>query len=285
MKKVIITKGLPASGKSTWARAELVHYPGCYKIVSKDGLRAMLDDGVYNATNEKFVLKVRDALILLALEAGFHVIVDDTNLHKKHEAAIRDLVKGKAAVEIQDFTAVSLETCIERDRRRPNYVGEVVIRQMYRDFLAPKPPAIAFDPDLPNAILCDLDGTLALRGNRNPYDASTCEEDQINPAVQQIIEASTSVFYGDALLLVSGRSEQYRPETQRWLKAHGISYAALYMRPEGDNRKDVVVKQELYEQHIAGKYNVKFVLDDRNQCVALWRSLGLTALQVADGDF
>jgi len=108
MKKVILTKGLPASGKSTWAKEQLQMYPGRYKIVNKDSLRAMLDDGKYSATNEKFILKARDELIMLALSAGYHVIVDDTNLHPKHEMAIRELVKGMATIEIQDFTDVPL---------------------------------------------------------------------------------------------------------------------------------------------------------------------------------
>ena len=33
-----------------------------------------------------------------------------------------------------------------------------------------------YDPNLPNAIICDLDGTLALLNGRNPYDASLCED-------------------------------------------------------------------------------------------------------------
>jgi hypothetical protein len=57
------------------------------------------------------------------------------------------------------------------------------------------------------------------------------------------------------------------------------------MRKEGDVRKDAIVKGEIYEKNINGKYNVLFVLDDRNQMVEMWRGLGLTCLQVADGDF
>src|SRR5579859_5121355 len=131
-KHVIILKGLPASGKSTWAREQVEQYPGRYKIISKDSLRAMLDCGKWSKGNEQFILKTRNMLILLALEEGYHVLVDDTNLHPKHLEAIRELVKGKAEVEVKDFTDVPLGTCIERDRHRPNYVGEQVIRRMYR---------------------------------------------------------------------------------------------------------------------------------------------------------
>jgi hypothetical protein len=57
------------------------------------------------------------------------------------------------------------------------------------------------------------------------------------------------------------------------------------MREAGDSRKDSIVKQELYEKHIEPSYDVFVVLDDRNQVVDMWRSLGLVCLQVAPGDF
>jgi hypothetical protein len=57
------------------------------------------------------------------------------------------------------------------------------------------------------------------------------------------------------------------------------------MRETGDRRKDSIIKKEIFDRHIRDVYNIEFVLDDRNQVVELWRSLGLTCLQVADGDF
>ncbi len=283
MKKVIIIKGLPASGKSTWAKELLVRNPGKYKRVSKDDLRAMLDNSKWSKGNENFILKVRDTLILLALQEGYHVIVDDTNLHPKHETAIRELVKGQATVEVQDFTNVDLETCIERDRHRTNYVGEKVIRKMYRDFLQTKPPVIVEDTTLPSAIICDIDGTLARMNGRSPYDMSLYEQDTLNTPVADIVKMALAQRL--IVLLVSGRKEGSRPQTERWLEKHGISFLSLWMRPDSDNRRDVEVKRDIYRQHIEGKYNIKFVLDDRNQVVDLWRALGLTCLQVDEGDF
>jgi len=282
-KKVIIMKGLPGSGKSTWAKELVDRYPGRYKRISKDELRAMFDNSKWSQGNEKFVLKVRDALILLALQEGYHVIVDDTNLLNKHEMTIRELVKGQATVEIQDFTSVDIEICIERDRRRPNYVGEQVIRKMYRDFLQPKPAIIIEDPALPAAIICDIDGTLARISGRNPYDASLCEQDALNTPVADIVNMTH--MQQIIILLVSGRKESSREPTLRWLKKYDVPFSNLWMRAEGDERKDVLVKRDIYEQQIMGKYNIKFVLDDRNQVVDLWRSLGLTCLQVDEGDF
>jgi predicted kinase len=117
--------------------AELKQNNGSLKRISKDDLRAMLDGGKWSGANEKFILTARDQLILAALEAGYSLVIDDTNLAPKHQIHIQELVGGKAEVVIQDFTDVPLETCLERDRERPNSVGERVIRRMYRDYLVP----------------------------------------------------------------------------------------------------------------------------------------------------
>lgn len=286
MKKIILTRGLPASGKSTFAKELMAKEPSRWKRVNKDELRAMLDDGKWSSHNEKFILKVRDMLIVQALDEGFNVIVDDCNLAEKHLVRISDLVKGKAKVEIKDFTDVSVDECIKRDQKRANYVGEKVIRQMYRQFLQPKSKEIVYDKNLPDAILCDLDGTLALFGNKNPYDRDF-ENDKLNEAVANVIFSLQEDIYP---IFVSGRDSKYRNITLDWI-AEKLNWdkkdldRRLFMRPESDNRKDVIIKQEIYEQHIKNKYNVLYILDDRMQVVQYWRSLGLTVFQVADGEF
>ena len=281
--RIIVCMGLPASGKSTFAR-DLVKRDATYKRINRDDLRMMLDNGVWSQGKEKHI---RQAELLLAeyfFSQGLNIVVDDCNLSPSAKGMWQEFAKKvNATIEMKDFTHVDVEICIERDRRRPNYVGERVIRQMYRDSLQPRPPVLEFDPSLPTAIICDLDGTLALLNGRNPYDASRCEEDIVNEPVADILK--TYFLNGYTILLASGRSEQHRPQTERWLQKYSIQYNALFMRPAEDSRKDAIIKREIYEQHMQGRYTIKFVLDDRNQVVELWRSLGLTVLQVAEGDF
>jgi len=57
------------------------------------------------------------------------------------------------------------------------------------------------------------------------------------------------------------------------------------MREVGDRRKDTEVKAEIYHRFIEPQYDVHYILDDRDQVVKMWRSLGLTCLQVAEGAF
>lgn len=285
--RVIVTKGLPGSGKTTWAREQQQKEPGKYKVICKDDLRAMFDGGRWSKANEQFVVSVRNALILETLQAGYTPIIADTNLDPKHEQGIRDLLRfgithQNVTVEIKDFTDVPLEECIKRDQKRPNYAGEKVIRDMWRRYLAPKTVPPASNPTLPAAIICDLDGTLALLNGRDPYNAATCEQDILNEPVAMMIRHIPETVN---LILVSGRMDTYRPQTCRWLDKHGIKPHALYMRPTGDTRKDAIVKREIYEHEIADKFHVLMVWDDRDQVVQMWRSLGLPCFQVADGNF
>lgn len=134
MKTIYLLKGLPASGKSTWAKQKVSENPNI-KRINKDDLRAMLDNSKWTPANEKFVLKIRDIMIKEALNSGYHAIVDDTNLHPKHEAQMRQLAKELGAkVEIVNFDT-SLEECIKRDSERPNSVGKEVITSMYDRYI------------------------------------------------------------------------------------------------------------------------------------------------------
>ena len=283
MKKVIMTKGLPGSGKTIFARDLINKNPGQYKRINKDDLRALLDNGKWSKSNEKFVLLMRDTMAISALEKGWSVIIDDTNLHPKHEINLEELAKEYGAeFEIKDFTEISLEQCIKWDLLRTNSVGSKVIMDMYNQFLKPKPEVIGYNPELTNAIICDIDGTLALFEG-NPYERDF-SRDEVNTPVASILNVWEGKYC--EIILVSGRNNKFVKETIKWLNKWSIHYDHLFMpRNPDDQRKDFVLKKEIYDNEIKDKYNVLFVLDDRNQVVDLWRSLGLTCLQVASGDF
>ena len=87
------------------------------------------------------------------------------------------------------------------------------------------------------------------------------------------------------IIFVTGRPEKYRTETIAWLRTQNICDDVLLMRKDNDFRKDCVIKEEIYREHIESKYEVEFCIDDRKQVVDMWRSIGLTCLQCAEGNF
>jgi len=284
MKTITILKGLPASGKSTWAKNKIDKNPGMYKRINKDDIRAMLDNSKWSKDNEKFILKVRNELIVMSLNEGKHVIVDDTNGHPKHIENIKKLVKGMCVeVKVKEFN-VSVDTCVKRDLDRPNSVGERVIRDMYNSFFKPEDQIYVRDRSKPASVIFDIDGTLALMdGNRSPYDWDKVDTDLVNGPVRDVLELYHKEGY--TIILLSGRDGSSRNKTVKWLNTHQIPYSHLFMRVAGDNRKDSIVKRELFDNYVRDKYNVELVYDDRNQVVELWREMGLTCFQVAEGNF
>lgn len=132
------------------------------------------------------------------------------------------------------------------------------------------------------AVICDIDGTLAHMVNRGPHDTSKYLDDVKDDTIHWIFG---KLAENAIRIIVSGRSEDFREVTEQWLASHGITFDHLYMRPSGDFREDSIIKREIYQQHIKGKYGVRCVLDDRNRVVKMWREQGLTCLQVAEGDF
>jgi predicted kinase len=289
-KKILyMTKGLPASGKSTWAREKVDEYaPGVVVRVNKDDLRAMLHNGHWSGNRtERQIVAARNALIRNALQDDRVqvVISDDTNFEPVHEATLRKLAEDHGAVFIirDEFLEVSKEECIKRDLKRANSVGHKVINKMYLKHLAKpfEPPAV--DYNLPNAIIVDIDGTLAHMNGRSPYDGTLVHTDTVDKVVKGLV--LDAVDRGLHILVVSGRKDDCYHLTLQWLAANDIPFDDLWMRKSDDNRDDGIVKREIYEEHIAGKFNVRYVLDDRDRVVDMWRSLGLKCLQVAPGDF
>jgi hypothetical protein len=246
------------------------------------------------------VTHAQRAAVEALLRAHADVIVDDTNLRNKTVREWAEMAARLGATfEVHDFTDVPLEECIRRDTERPSsdQVGEEAIRRMHARYLAGRnlplpvpfvspvsPAAYDPDPDLPAAVLVDIDGTVALMNGRSPYDWTRVGSDLPNPAVVTAVRAMHAA--GNAIVFCSGRDAVCRAETEAWLDLYvGVPYESLFMRPEGDGRKDAVVKREIFDQQIRDRWRIVGVFDDRQQVVRMWRALGLTVFQVAEGDF
>lgn len=289
--KLTMTYGLPASGKSTWAREQVTKSNGQIKRVNKDDLRAMIDAGVWNKSNEKEILSIRDTIIYHYLSHGFSVIVDDTNLAPKHEVNLREIAKEfEAEFEAKSFLDVPLSECIRRDLARPESVGKKVIRRMYEQVKYSYVAQYEISENLPWAIICDIDGTIAHMNGRSPYDYSKVSTDVVDPIVRDVLYKYTQRDIMEEtppnyVVIVSGREDGCKQETLDWLKDNQIPFDELHMRKADDKRDDRIVKKEIFDEWIKNRYNVRFVLDDRDRVVEMWRSLGLKVLQVGEGDF
>ena len=136
------------------------------------------------------------------------------------------------------------------------------------------------------AIIVDVDGTIAHRvgdNPRDPYDMTRVVEDEYDPIIGGITQIYREA--GFDIIVVSARTEEAREGTIQFMVNNDFEFDALFMRQNKDNRKDSIVKTEIFQNDIAGNWDIEFVLDDRDQTVEAWRELGLKTLQVATGDF
>ena len=133
MPKLLILQGIPASGKSTFAREWVNEDPSNRIIVNRDSIREMLGP-YWMPSREKLVTGIEDDVITNGLFQGYDVCVDATNLNPK---TVRKLMSyenyNDCEIEFKYFK-ISLEEAIERDKNRSRSVGEKVIRDFYKKY-------------------------------------------------------------------------------------------------------------------------------------------------------
>lgn len=126
-------------------------------------------------------------------------------------------------------------------------------------------------------IIVDIDGTLANNKHRSPYDMNSVLKDDLILPVKTIVDRA---YENVDVILLSGRPDSARIDTEERLHIHGVAYTQLYMRITGDTRTDIEIKKEIYEMNIKPEYNVLFALDDRTRIVDQRREMGIYTLDV-----
>lgn len=300
--KVLILIGLPASGKSTYAKSFIEKRKQLFEdwvIVSRDGFRSMLkNQPICEPKIEALITEMQNEAIISALNLKCNVVIDNTNLKVSVVEKLCDLVKHYADVEFMLFDVPGKE-CIQRDSKREKSVGEAVIKRMqnsYETFAQnfnfqnrTKQPRLYQQPeinkDLKGCYIFDIDGTLAhMNGKRTAFEYDKVLLDSVDLAVRGILTI-LSAFHVFDIIIVSGREEGCREETEMWLSENNIQYSHFYMRRVGDYRKDTIVKKEIYDTHIKPNYNVFGVFDDRVSVCEMWREQGLTVFQLQNNKY
>jgi predicted kinase len=191
--KVLILKGLPASGKSTWAK-EYCKKNTDWIRVNRDDLRNMR--GEYNLPKqEKLISKWERLIISETLKSQKNVVIDSTNLNPKHLKSLKEYISlefENIRFETKNFNT-SLEECIRRDLKRVNSVGESVIRDMHSRFLDEITDyEIKQDSSLEKCIIVDIDGTLAKMKNRTPFEWHKVKNDLPKQPIIELVTLYTS---------------------------------------------------------------------------------------------
>jgi predicted kinase len=299
--QILLLIGAPGSGKSTFAKYFIRTEENWMRLCRDDFRMMNFNDSLLSKNEENLLSEMLDVAVEALLRKKCNVLLDSTHCRAEYLNHYIEKFNTLADISFKVFEC-STEELIARCEKRQAETGRSIPAHVIKRFaddleklkttfdFAPRPliqapyTAKQQDPTLPKAIICDLDGTLALMGNRDPYDASKSDNDHLNEAVASVLKIFSANGYH--ILLVSGREEIFRDPTARFLEKFAVPCQQLWMRKVKDYRRDAIIKKEIFDAEISGKYNIEFVLDDRDQIVEMWRKdLHLHCFQVNYGNF
>ncbi|MBD3004652.1 hypothetical protein IEJ02_11155 [Streptomyces sp. 5-10] len=136
-----------------------------------------------------------------------------------------------------------------------------------------KKDAVIFDVD---GTLCDVSSIrhLVTGGNRDFHAFHMASIDC--PPHDFVVEAARETLRkGQQVLVVTARMQQYRNVTAMWLAMHGVPSDALFMRANGDFRKDFFVKKDILDR-IRTRWNPVHAFDDNPAVLELWEQEGVS---------
>lgn len=281
--KAIITVGISASGKTTFAKS----LDRTWVNVNRDDLRFTITgtsgwgEYKFNKSVESMVTNLQYRMVEEARNVGKNVIISDTNLNPKTLNMWQEFLEGlEYKVETKHFP-VKLEEAWKRDSLRDNGVGHSVIYNQWLRYHHQYSYTYTPNELLPKAAVFDIDGTIARMVDRGPFEWHRVGEDEVRWDIAEYLNALKQNDY--EIILLSGRDSCCRNQTEDWLERHEIPYKELFMRSEEDNRPDTEIKEELFKTHLAGEYNVQIVVDDRPCMIRTWHRIKIpTVMSVAD---
>ena len=311
MGNIILLVGPPGCGKTTWAKLYVQEHIA--KRINRDDLREMMykkeDDGlgkpIFTSADEKVIKRIRNYTIESWLQQGYDVVVDDTNLDPYVFADMQQIARriGDIGVREHVFTLERAMCKHQNEDREEGVVPEARWNEMWEVFALHKKNDDYYAPPidielmmnneelkitkLPKAVIVDIDNTIAMFPNgRGPFEHKKIPNDIPNGNLLYILDIFKK--YDIDIILVSGRSEDTETATRSWFADRNIWYDFLYMRPAGEehkNVKDYIIKKKIYEEHIKGVFFVLCAFEDREQTTVGWRDLGVPVHQINFGRY
>ncbi|MDR1896148.1 MAG: AAA family ATPase, partial [Prevotellaceae bacterium] len=261
--QILLLIGAPGSGKSTLAKY-LMRTEENWMRLSRDDFRMMnFSDSLLSNHKEMLISDMLDTAVETLLRKKCNVLLDATHCRAEYLNHYIEKFNTMADISFKLFECDIDELtarCEKRYAETGRYVPLNVIKRFVNDLenlkktfdFSPRPlvqsvcVAKQQDASLPKAIICDLDGTLALIGNRDPYNASQSDKDHLNESVACVLKTFAANGYN--ILLLSGREEIFREPTLRFLTKFAVPYHQLWMRKAKDFRKDAVIKREIFDR-------------------------------------
>ena len=294
--KAHIMIGISGSGKSTYVKEHAT--PGNI-VINNDSARRrfvgikpednLWDYYKFDKNVESQVKSEIDALINYGFQYKKDLWIDNTNLTVAKNKHLKEFLEQLGyEVHFHNLnTSSNINTYLYRNQQRidelkPSVINDQYIRACINNYVNFE----TGDRIQARIALVDIDGTVADHCNqRSPFDWSKVSNDRPRPYVIETLKALYNFGSIDFIQFLSGRESICYDDTMIWLQnvaGFDMTRHRLLMRQRKDNRKDVIIKSEIYENCIKDKYEIKFVFDDRNQVVDYWWDQNLPVFHVGD---
>lgn len=322
MNKITVCCGIPCSGKSTWSKEEVRKNPNTIRINRDELRIMTTNYVFSQENEQLVISMRDHLLSKALKQGRDIIIDDcNTNRRNFEDICNIARSLNIDCVVMEKPFYIELDEAISRNSKREGFakIPDDVIKKMWKQtggkqhqFYKPRIELISnnslisnnldnnsestFNPSLEWCVIADLDGTLSLFNSirkdgsvemrfkgahiRNPYDASKADEDMVNEPLAEILESLHSKGY--KIVLCSGRTEEYRLQTETFLNRNLSVPYELLMRKTGDIRSDDIVKKEIYDNNIKSRFNVFCVFDDRLKVCKMWHKLGLMLFRFGD---
>ena len=138
-------------------------------------------------------------------------------------------------------------------------------------------PAVIVDVD---DTLCDVSEIRHLYAVPDDFRAFTVASRDCPPR-REILEWCHQFHEdGHAVLVVTGRSDEFRDITLEWLDEHLlVPYAGLWMRPQGHYGSNATVKRQIHVE-LARSFDIRAAIDDDPLIAEMWTELGIPSTLV-----
>lgn len=299
---LVITRGLPGSGTTEWAKDWVDEDPTWRIRVSRfDIARQIFNAYPWNLSEQQLstVSHMQHSMVNGALKAKLSVVVEDPNnleaqtIREWMSLADRYKVKFENKDFEMPFDTAYKSTIYPQDafRKFYNFTVKGKLQPM------PEKPEVQHldataqtyvpDESLPTAYIFDLDGTLFRMIGRSPFAYHRVLEDEVIHNVARVAKILHN--NGDEIIFMTGREDSCRDLSIQALKGAGFDTVDhIYMRPTGDkDTPDQDLKLQLFNDHVRNRFNVVGVYDDRRKVCKMWEEIGLTLFRVGpmDADF
>lgn len=282
-KELIFYRGISGLGKSTIASEMKSLSEGVVEVIERDMIRRD-----QNIKNESRVTDIQKDMIVKS--KANQIIISDTNLNEQYFGQfVRWAESHGYGISVNDYRGSNpvealdlFYKAIKQDVGRQYAVGEKVIRNQFFNHIAPNHFYKGVEGNQ-KVVIVDIDGTVADIRHRGPYETGEIlMKDKPNEEVLELVRYYAGT--GRRILFFSGRQDTAREVTERWLRSHTGFTFELYMRKDGDNRKDYAIKHDIFEEVVAKNgLNVVAVFDDRTMMRDYWNTRGLNLFSLERG--